>query len=104
MDIASHEEDGTTVIALKGKLDEEASVQLEEFAGDLLATGKISLTLDMSGCDHLSSEGIRVIVDVQKQVVNGGKLVLRNVTHEVMGTLDAKGFSKILTIEKNVHA
>ena len=99
MEIISREEEGFTLVALKGRLDTNTSPQLEEFADDLFAHGKLSIAVDMAECDFVSSAGLRVIVAMQKRVVNEGKLVFRNVQPDVMDVFEMTGFSNILTFE-----
>ena len=99
MEITSREDGGVTLVSLKGRLDTNTAPQLEEFANDLFANGKMNLVVDMAECDFVSSAGRRVIVAMQKRVVNDGKLVFKNVQSDVMDVFDMTGFSKILTFE-----
>ena len=99
MDIDIKEDNGTTVIALKGRLDTNTSPQLEEAANGLFDDGRNDIAVDMEECDYVSSAGLRVIVAMQKRAVNGGSLVFKNVQKDVMDVFDMTGFTKILTIE-----
>ncbi len=97
MNITSREEGGKTLIALEGRLDTNTSPQLEEFMGTQFDAGKKDFEVDMAACDFVSSAGLRVIVAMQKRVVNNGSLLFRNVQPEVMDVFEMTGFSKILT-------
>ena len=99
MEIKVLDEGTPTVIALVGRLDTNTSPQLEEFAGTLFDGGKLNIVVDMGSCDFVSSAGLRVIVAMQKRVVNDGSLVFRGVQPEVMDVFEMTGFAKILTFE-----
>lgn len=99
MDIKILEEGKPTVFALIGRLDTNTSPQLEEFATNMFESGNLDLVVDMSSCDFVSSAGLRVIVAMQKRVVNDGSLVFRGVQPDVMDVFEMTGFSKILTFE-----
>ena len=99
MEIKIIEEGKPTVFSLVGRLDTNTSPQLEEFAGELFESGKVDLVVDMSACDFVSSAGLRVIVAMQKRVVNDGSLVFKNVQSDVMDVFQMTGFDKLLTIE-----
>ena len=99
MDIKIIEDGKPTVFALVGRLDTNTSPQLEEFANELFENGKLDIIVDMTECDFVSSAGLRVIVAMQKRVVNNGSLVFRGVQSDVMDVFEMTGFSKILTFE-----
>lgn len=97
MEIVVREEGKPTIVALIGRLDTNTSPQLDEFATKLIDGGTTDITIDMSDCDFVSSAGLRVIVSMQKRLVNGGNLVFSNVQPDVMDVFNMTGFSKILT-------
>ena len=99
MEIKILEEGKPTVFAIEGRLDTNTAPQLEEFAGGLFEAGTVDLVVDMSACDFVSSAGLRVIVAMQKRVVNNGSLVFKGVQSDVMDVFEMTGFSKILTFE-----
>ena len=99
MEIVIKEEGKPTVFAIEGRLDTNTSPQLEEFVGELFNKGVNDLRVDMEKCEFVSSAGLRVIVAMQKRVVNEGSLVFCNVVPEVMDVFEMTGFNKILTFE-----
>lgn len=99
MELTTREEGKRTVITLVGRLDTNTSPQLEELANELFATGKNNILVDLAACDFVSSAGLRVIVAMQKRVVNSGSLAFCSVKPEVMDVFDMTGFSKLLTFE-----
>ena len=70
-----------------------------DVANELFENGKLDIIVDMTECDFVSSAGLRVIVAMQKRVVNNGSLVFRGVQSDVMDVFEMTGFSKILTFE-----
>ena len=99
MELTTREEGNRTLVILEGRLDTNTSPQLEELAGQLFESGKNDLIVDLGACDFVSSAGLRVIVAMQKHVVNNGSLAFRNVQQEVMDVFEMTGFSKLLTFE-----
>ena len=99
MNITTKEEGTTTVVVLEGRLDTVTSPELEACANGLYEKGVTDIAVDMTGCDFVSSAGLRVIVVMQKRAAAGGSLVFRGVQPEVLDVFEMTGFSKILTIE-----
>ena len=99
MELSAREEGSRTLVVIEGRLDTNTAPQLEEFANDLFSNGKNEIVVDMAACDFVSSAGLRVIVAMQKRVVNSGSLAFRNVQPDVMDVFDMTGFSKLLTFE-----
>ena len=99
MQITTSEENGRTLLAIEGRLDTNTAPQLEEAAGALFDAAKNNIVVDLGACDFVSSAGLRVIVAMQKRVLNGGSLAFRNVQPDVMDVFDMTGFSKLLTFE-----
>lgn len=100
MEIVLKEEGKPTRIAIEGRLDTNTSPQLEEYANDLYAKGINDIVVDMSGCDFVSSAGLRVIVAMQKRATNGGSLVFAGVVPDVMDVFAMTGFDRILQFEE----
>ena len=99
MEIAVKQEGTPFVIALEGRLDTNASPQLDKYTSELSARGINDLVVDMAKCDYVSSAGLRVIVSMHKRATVKGSLVFRNVMPAVMETLEVTGFNTILTFE-----
>ena len=56
--------------------------------------------IDMSNVQYVSSAGLRVFLAMHRLLEEReGKLALRNVNEEVMGTLKLTGFEKVLNVE-----
>lgn len=76
---------------------------IEEFKNameKMLADGAKEIILDMQDTIHLSSVSLRLIIKVQKTLAaENGKLILRNVSDNVMEVFDLVGYSGILCFE-----
>lgn len=85
-------------IGLEGRLDTTTSPQLEEFVNSNIA-GVTELYFDMAKLEYISSAGLRVLLSAQKKMNTQGKMVVKNVSEEVVEVFEVTGFSDILTIE-----
>ena len=88
------------VITLKivGRLDTSTAPALEA-AVDGCAANIKELILDCSALEYVSSAGLRVILNAQKQMNVRGSMKLIGVNETVMEVFDITGFADILTIE-----
>ncbi|MBO6128108.1 MAG: STAS domain-containing protein [Pseudobutyrivibrio sp.] len=87
------------VLALEGRLDTSTAPQLEEKVNGSIE-GVSDFEFDFSKLEYISSAGLRVLLSTQKTMNKQGKLVIKNVSDEVMEIFDVTGFSDILTIEQ----
>lgn len=75
---ASRGDDGSTVVAITGELDVEASADVREQLFELIAPGR-TLVLDLGGLDFLDSSGLGVLVlALTKARAADGGLVVAN--------------------------
>ena len=86
------------IVALEGRLDTTTAPQLEEFVNSNIA-GTTELYFDMAKLEYISSAGLRVLLSTQKKMNAQGKMILKNVSEEVVEVFEVTGFSDILTIE-----
>jgi len=87
------------IIGLEGRLDTTTAPQLEESVNSNLA-GVTELCFDMAKLEYISSAGLRVLLSAQKKMNAQGKMILKNVSEEVVEVFEVTGFTDILTIEK----
>lgn len=89
---------GKAIFALEGRLDTSTAPQLEEAINRDIE--KITdLSFDFANLEYISSAGLRVLLSTQKIMNKQGKMIIKNVSEEVMEIFDVTGFSDILTIE-----
>ncbi|MBQ8488533.1 MAG: STAS domain-containing protein [Pseudobutyrivibrio sp.] len=86
------------VYVLEGRLDTSTAPQLEEAVNGNISELK-DISFDFANLEYISSAGLRVLLSTQKTMNKQGKMVIKNVSEEVMEIFDVTGFSDILTIE-----
>lgn len=90
----------TVVASIAGRLDTVTSSEFEKALAVYFTSPGVSLVLDCTEMEYISSAGLRVVLMAHKSLVaNGGSFVLRNLTKEVRSVFDMIGFSNILKIE-----
>ena len=95
MKITKQLQDGRLEVAVVGQLDTLTSPQLE---AELKLEGVRELAFDFSGVEYVSSAGLRVILNAQKQMnAAQGKMTIAGVTEPVERVFRLTGFAKILT-------
>ena len=87
------------VLHLTGRLDAVSSPAAEHSVFDYINTGHHKLVFNFSGVDYLSSAGMRMLLSVTKKLKTfPGKLVICNITTNVMDVLKMSGFDHVLEI------
>lgn len=87
-------------ICLNGMLDSSSAQDFQTVADEMLAGDAKDIVLDLSGMQYTSSQGLRIILSLQKGITaKNGKLTLKGVQPAVKEVFDMTGFSSILTIE-----
>ena len=88
------------VLSLEGRLDTVTAPKLQEALSEVIVpTEKENIELDFAGVGYVSSAGLRVLLQGQKNAKAAGKnLTLKNVSPEIIEVFDITGFSSILTI------
>ena len=96
----SKETEGTSLkLSLEGRLDTQTAPDLESTVSSSLE-GITELIFDIKDLQYISSAGLRVLLSAQKSMNNAaGKMIIKNVSEEVMEIFDVTGFTSILTIE-----
>lgn len=87
------------IIHVKGRLDAISSPTAEKRVFDSINTGQTKLILDFSAVSYLSSAGMRMLLSTTKKLKSlSGKLVVSNITSNVMDVLKMSGFDHVLEI------
>lgn len=97
MNIVVTENGAVITLALSGRLDTLSSPELSTAINSALEKSN-RLILDFTELEYISSAGLRVLLNTQKQVLGNGSLTLTHVNSTVQDILDMTGFSDILTI------
>lgn len=86
-------------VVLNGRLD---TTNADQFLADiqpLMEAATPDITIDCTGMEYTSSQGLRMFLMLQKSVSgHGGKMVMTNMEPKVKEVFDITGFSNIITI------
>lgn len=88
----------TLEIKLCGYLDTGTAPDLESVLNESFA-GIETLVLNLEELEYVSSAGLRVILNAQKEMLGRGQMKLTHVNETIMEVFDITGFVDILTIE-----
>jgi anti-sigma B factor antagonist len=93
-----NKDNGVLTIAVEGRLDTVTSAELKAKL-DEIGFEDVDIDFDFSGVAYISSAGLRLVVALQKQALEGGKtLVIRNINKVVAEVFKVSGFDKALHI------
>lgn len=99
MEIIEKMQDDIAVFKLKGRLDSNTSLGLEEKIFGAIERGSSKILLDFESLDYISSAGLRVINKTTKQLKNNeGKLVLCSMQDYIKEVFEITGFDSFLPI------
>lgn len=81
------------VVSVSGRVDSYTSPQLAEVLESLTSNGRYKLVLDMKDVEYMSSAGLRVLINTQKNAkrYNRGEILLANVPQRIYEALDLAG-------------
>ena len=89
--------DQTLTLALQGRLDAAASLEIEEQINDLCAAhAHQHLVLDLQGLTYISSMGLRLVLTLHKRC----SMELVDVCPDVWNVFDMTGFTQIVKMRK----
>ena len=91
MKIKKKKENGIVHLTIKGRLDARTAPEAKRFIEEKVDKEDIRLILDLRDLEFISSAGMRLILELSKEVhKNGGQIVLACLNHivkEVIGTI-----------------
>ena len=87
-------------IKVDGRVDPVTSRTLEEELDKVLTDEVRQLTMELSGCEYISSSGLRVLIFLFKKMNgNGRRLIFKNPGEFVTEVLEISGLMRYFTIE-----
>lgn len=86
-------------VTISGRIDTVTAPELEAGVKPNL-DGITKLVLDFKGVNYVSSAGLRVLLSLQKVMMNQGEMRLINVSEVVTDVFEVTGFDEILTYNK----
>jgi anti-sigma B factor antagonist len=103
MEISSTQFKHCDLVKVHGRVDSSTAPQLDEVLNTLLSNNKFHIVLDLTGVEFMSSAGLRVLINTQKQCkrFNRGEVVLASVPQNIYGALDLAGFIPLFKFFKD---
>jgi anti-sigma B factor antagonist len=82
------------LVKVVGRVDSQTAPQLAEALDAITNAGRYRIVIDMSEIDFMSSAGLRVLINTQKNTkrFNRGEVVLASVPQRIYEALDLAGF------------
>lgn len=95
MEIKEYLKEDINVFELNGKLDVNTSPPVQDKVMEYILPD-CKIIMDMSGCDYVSSAGLRVLLVIAKQLAKvSGQGVLIGLLEEVKDVMEMTGFDNI---------
>lgn len=106
MEITTTQYKHCDLVKAKGRVDSYTAPQLADAFNQITENGRYKIVLDMSNLDFLSSAGLRVLINTQKNCkrYNRGELALVNIPENIYAALDLAGFIPLFKIYDDVLA
>jgi anti-anti-sigma factor len=98
LDIVIEKRDNACFVRPTGEIDAVSCRGLAERMNGIIETGSRRLLLDLERVGHISSAGLRVILQVAQRLHGGGRFVILCGGESVRHILDVAGFSNIIEI------
>ena len=99
MDVTINQEGNDYKVVLEGRVDTTNVEQFQNDMAPLMEAEVPVIDMDCKKMDYTSSQGLRVFLQLQKNVnARGGRMVLRNMQPRVKEVFDITGFSNIIKI------
>lgn len=99
IDIKEDKQGDILILRVRGRLDAISTPGAEKKIFDQINNGQHKLLLDFKGVDYLSSAGMRMLLSTTKKLKTlNGKLVVCNVTTNVMDVLKMSGFDHVIEL------
>lgn len=100
MEVTSNQYKHCDLVKAAGRVDSGTAPQLQDALNAITDDGRFKIVIDLAGVDFMSSAGLRVLVNTQKNCkrYNRGEVVLANVPTNVRAALDLAGFVPLFKI------
>jgi anti-sigma B factor antagonist len=94
------------LVKVVGRVDSQTSPQLAEALDAITNAGRYKIIIDMSEVEFMSSAGLRVLINTQKNCkrFNRGEVILATVPQRIYDALDLAGFVPLFTFFDEVTA
>lgn len=104
MEISKKQFKHCDLITISGRVDSSTAPILGDALNDVTNEGRYHVVVDFAKLEFLSSAGIWVLVNTQKNCkrYNRGEVVLANVPERILSTLDLAGLVPFFTISNDL--
>lgn len=104
MEITTTNYKSCDVVAMEGRIDSNTAPKLTEAFNALTETGHYNLVFDMSRVEFISSTGVWVLMETQKECkkLKRGELVIASVNEKIQHSLDLAGLKHFFKFFDNV--
>jgi len=104
MDVTKTQQDGITILALKGRLDSNTSDEFEKELFGMVQQGETRFILDFKELDYISSAGLRVLLKTAKELKRAnGRFSLCSIKDYIREIFEMSGFVSFLPIHATVE-
>jgi anti-sigma B factor antagonist len=104
MEVTSTQQDGITVLALKGRLDSNTSDEFEKKLLGMVQRGDNRFILDFKELDYISSAGLRVLLKAAKELKRtNGQFSLCSIKDYIREIFEMSGFVSFLPIHATLE-
>lgn len=103
MEITHSDLSNCDLLKISGRIDSYTSPSLQNKLENIFSCGRYNILLDLMQVTHVSSAGLRVMINAQKicREYGNGETVLLNVPPRVLEILKITGFYSIYKIFSN---
>lgn len=100
MEIFVTKQDDVTTARLVGRLDTQASQEMNSVFTELQESAGETVVLDCKEMDYISSSGLRLFLSLRKSAsVKGGRVIVRDITSDIRNVFMMTGFLNLFEIE-----
>jgi len=104
MDVKTTQYKHCDLVKVVGRVDSATAPAFSEEIAKITGQGRYRIVLDMSGLEFISSAGLRVLINTQKDCkrYNRGELILACVPANIYNALDLSGFNHLFKFTPDV--
>ena len=92
------------IVSLKGRIDANTALEMEQKLNSLISEGHSSLIVDMQEVSYISSVGLKVLLVARKEMkMSNGEFELAGLQPQVTEIFDITGFTMLFKIYSSVE-
>ncbi|MBO4475904.1 MAG: STAS domain-containing protein [Bacteroidales bacterium] len=100
MEVKIEKGNGEVTAYLIGRLDTPASQEIAPTMNALAEDASGTVILDCTDLSYISSSGLRIFITLRKAAAEkGGRIIVRNITHEIRSVFMMTGFLNLFEIQ-----